>query len=143
VTVPTERGSLPLTLPGRFTPYAIQVGHGKFLLRGFQDDGDDNLAEDQRIFDVLFQDVSRISVADWYTGLTLTVADPDLRRSEERRVGADWGSSRMFLVGPAGTDYVVAGHLYWAQVLVHGGAPSPLLDENLTQDAVAGAIRQL
>ncbi len=135
-------GRLPLVLPGQFKPWAIEVGHSKVLLRGF--DGDPEGEERPRVFDVLFQDVSRISLSVFYSGLRLTVADPEVTRSEERRVGADWGKMRMFLLDPArDSDYVVAGFVFWAEVLVGGGSPSPLLTEEPTEGSIRGSIHRL
>ncbi|MER7206484.1 hypothetical protein [Streptosporangium sp. NPDC000239] len=137
-----ENGRLPLVLPGRFKPWAIEVGHGKVLLRGF--DGDPEGEERPRVFDVLFQDVSRISLPALHSGLRLTVADPEVTRSEERRVGENWGKARMFLLDPdRNSDYVVAGFVFWAEVLVGGGSPSPLLAEEPAEGSIRGAVHRL
>lgn len=139
MTFPQKSGELPLVLPGRFHPWSIEFGHSKFLLRGFL--GDPEGDEPLRVFDVLFQDVSRISVSDRYIDLRVSVASPTVRAAEEARVGAAWGGSRMFLVGGMGnSDYVVAGYLFWAEVAVGGGEPSPLLLQHSDRDSVIGAL---
>ena len=134
-----ESGELPLNLPGRFHPWSIEFGHSKFLLRGFL--GDPEGDEPLRVFDVLFQDVSRISVSDRYVDLQVSVASPAVKAAEEARVGASWEGSRMFLIGPGQTsDYVIAGSLFWAEVAVSGGHPSPLLSQHPVPASVVGAL---
>ncbi|MEU6019363.1 ATP-binding protein [Streptomyces sp. NPDC047515] len=88
VTYQLVEGNLPLTLQGTFKPWAIGVGHSKILLRGLSG-GEEGDAP--RVFDVLFQDVSRISLADRYAGLSLSDAGPEALRTEERRAGRSWG----------------------------------------------------
>lgn len=139
VTFSVERGQLPLALPGLFKPWSIEVGHSKILLRGFH--GDPESEYPPRVFDVLFQDVSRISLADRYSDLCLTVAESGLMRSEEERVGGDWGGSRMFLMNPENpVDYVVASYIFWAEVLVRGSDPSPLMEEVVSADSIPGSL---
>ena len=136
---PQVSGELPLRLPGRFHPWSIEFGHSKFLLRGFL--GDPEGDEPLRVFDVLFQDVSRISVSDRYVDLRVSVASPVIKAAEEARVGAAWEDSRMFLLGAGQpSDYVIAGYLFWAEVAISGGDPSPLLLQHPAQDSVVGAL---
>ncbi|MEI5523226.1 hypothetical protein WB401_00440 [Streptomyces brasiliscabiei] len=129
-------GQLPLNLPGIFKPWTIEVGHSKILLRGFSG-GEEGDAP--RIFDVLFQDVSRISLADRYSGLLVSDAGPDALRAEERRVGRRWRESGLFRVCQDDPlDYVVAGHVFWAEVSVLATDPSPLMQESPAADAIRG-----
>jgi hypothetical protein len=111
MTINIERGSLPLILEGKFKPWSIDAGHGKVLLRGFLADFESE--DPPRVFDVLFQDVSRISIADRYSGLRITVAGEGEKRIEQRRVGGEWRDSKMFLLGDGtGYDYIVAGFIF-------------------------------
>lgn len=127
VTYQLVEGNLPLTLQGTFKPWAIGVGHSKILLRGLSG-GEEGDAP--RVFDVLFQDVSRISLADRYAGLSLSDAGPEALRAEEWRAGRSWGESALFRVSEDHPyDYVVAGHVFWAEVFVPATDPSPLMQE--------------
>ncbi|MEH1018005.1 hypothetical protein V6U90_33755 [Micromonospora sp. CPCC 206060] len=123
------RGELPLVIEGSFKPWAISVGHSKLLVRGVIGDpeGDDPL----RVFDILFQDVSRIALSDQYDGIDLRLAQAGVKDVEERRVGHKWPAASMWLLSRERlADYVVAGRVYWAEVAVPAGMPSPLLTEN-------------
>ncbi|MEU7019698.1 hypothetical protein ABZ990_03430 [Streptomyces sp. NPDC046203] len=129
---------LPARLEGTFSPWAVEYGHSKVLLRGF-------LARDDerppRVFDVLFQDVSRISLSDYYRdGLGLADAGPDALRAEGRRIGRAWSpGDRLFRLSAGHPyDYVVAGYVFWAEVLVPATAPSPLMQESPPPGAVEG-----
>jgi hypothetical protein len=129
-------GDLPLRLPGTFKPWAIEVGHSKVLLRGLLggDDGDR-----PKMFDVLFQDVSRLALSDRYTDLGVHIADPETTRAEERRVGGRWRGSHLFRLSEAAPyDYVVAGYLFWAEVNVYPGDRSPLLEESPQPGSIVG-----
>ncbi|QDY76490.1 hypothetical protein [Streptomyces qinzhouensis] len=127
-------GNLPLHLPGTFKPWAVQVGHSKILLRGFLGGGDGSTP---RVFDVLFQDVSRISLADQYRGLDVTDAGTDSLRAEEQRVGRVWRESKLFRVSAENPhDYVVAGYLFWAEVSVFATETSPLMQESPKPGAI-------
>ncbi|WP_156093835.1 hypothetical protein [Lentzea aerocolonigenes] len=139
MTVEVVRGSLPSALKGRFKPWSIDAGHSKVLLRGFLADFE---SEDlPRIFDVLFQDVSRISIADRYEGLHLAVAEKSVMSLEESRVGADWSGSKMFILSRLGDcDYIVAGFLFWAEVAVRANSPSPLFEESPAPGSIVGKI---
>lgn len=118
---------LPLRLAGIFRPWAIGVGHSKLLLRGLLGGEEDG---SPRVFDVLFQDVSRISLADRYSGLLLSDGGPDALRMEEHRAGRKWRDSRLFRVSETHPhDHVVAGYVFWAEVLVPAAEPSPLMQE--------------
>ncbi|OKI52194.1 hypothetical protein A6A27_33000 [Micromonospora sp. CB01531] len=122
-------GSLPLSVTGRFKPWAISVGHRKLLLRGLG--GDPEGDEPLRVFDLLFQDVSRICLSDAYSELHLRAAPEARRTAEAKRLGVRWPSATMYLVDRTrDTDYVVAGRVYWAEVTVPPGASSPLLSED-------------
>jgi hypothetical protein len=139
MTIEIAQGSLPLVLEGRFKPWSIDAGHSKILLRGFL--GDYESEEPPRIFDVLFQDVFRIAIADRYEGLEVTVADADAMRSEELRVGGNWRGSKMHLLGGQGSsDYIVAGFLFWAEVAVRAIDPSPLMEELPALGSVKGKV---
>ncbi|MFI1920124.1 hypothetical protein [Nocardia sp. NPDC020380] len=142
MTFEFERRSLPIVLRGRFRPWSIDVGHSKFLLRGFLRNRE---SEDlPRTFDVLFQDVSRIQVADHYDGLRVTIAEPDAMNAEARRVGGEWRDAHMFhLNSENDCDYIVAGFVFWAEVSVHASAPSPLIDETQASDSVIGKVFRL
>lgn len=120
------RGTLPLHMEGRFRPWAIETGHSELLLRGLIGDPED--LEPPRVFDVLFKDVYRICLADRYDGIAIRVASNSEKASEERRVGACWQYSTMYLIkcGMA-TDYVVAGRVYWAEIGGYPGDSSPFL----------------
>jgi len=134
MTFELVRGELPLKLRGLFKPWAIDVGHGKVLLRGFLG-GEDG--EFPRTFDVLFQDVSRISLADQYRDLCVSVADPETTRAEEQRTGGKWRDSKLFLLSEGSTyDYVVAGYLFWAEVSVFAGERSPLMEESPAPESI-------
>ncbi|MGW0468618.1 hypothetical protein ACWDX6_25695 [Streptomyces sp. NPDC003027] len=129
-------GDLPLRLPGTFKPWAIEVGHSKVLLRGLLGGEDGGRP---RMFDVLFQDVSRISLSDRYTDLAVHTADPETMRAEERRVGGRWRGSHLFLLSETNPcDYVVAGYLFWAEVNVFPGERSPLLEESPQPGSIVG-----
>src|SRR5882757_9871096 len=124
--VSLEEGTLPLVLAGRFKPWAIDAGHSKLPIRGFL--GEVESDEPPRIIDVLLQDVSRFSLSDRYPELHLAVADSAEMQTEEARVGGDWGNSSLITVGGRSRcDYVVAGFVFWAEVAINGGAPSPLM----------------
>jgi hypothetical protein len=139
MTIEIERGSLPLVLQGRFKPWSVDAGHSKILLRGFLADFESE--DPPRVFDVLFQDVSRISIADRYTGLHVAIAEDAEMRLEERRVGGDWRDSKMFLLGSgSGCDYIVSGFLFWAEVAVRANAPSPLMEEFPTPGSIRGKV---
>jgi hypothetical protein len=139
MTIEVERGELPLLLKGRFKPWSIGVGHSKVLLRGFL--GDLEGEEPLRIFDVLFQDVSRISIADRYEDLHVTIAGKDEVSLEEHRVGAEWHGAKMFVLsGENDCDYIVAGVLYWAEVAVHWNDPSPLMQEAPAPGSIRGKV---
>jgi hypothetical protein len=130
--VTTDR--LPERLEGTFSPWAVAKGHSKILLRGFLG-GDDG--RPPRVFDVLFQDVSRIALADRYDGLSLSDAGPAALRAEELRTGRSWPQSRLFRVSARDPfDFVVAGYVFWAEVLVHANDPSPLMRESPPPGAV-------
>ncbi|MGI5171742.1 hypothetical protein ACQEU3_46095 [Spirillospora sp. CA-253888] len=136
---PLSTGSLPLVLAGRFKPWAIEVGHSKLLIRGFK--GDPEGEEAPEVTDVLFQDVSYFSLAALFSDLELRVADPEVKREEERRVGATWRHERMFLLGPAvDSGFVIAGYVFWARIMSGGGSPSPLLAEEIGPGDVQGDI---
>ncbi|MCC9706243.1 hypothetical protein E4N62_13750 [Streptomyces sp. MNU76] len=129
-------GQLPLNLRGAFKPWAVAVGHSKFLLRGFSGGEEGDVP---RIFDVLFQDVSRISLADQYSGLSVSDAGPDALRSEEQRIGRRWRESKLFRVSEDDPlDYVVAGYVFWAEVRILPTDPSPLMQESPAPDAIEG-----
>lgn len=120
-------GRLPLNLPGIFRPWAIGVGHSKILLRGILGGAE---GETPRVFDVLFQDVSRVSLADRYSGLSVSDAGSGVLRAEAQRAGRDWEDSRLFRVSEDHPyDYVVAGYVFWAEVFVPVTEPSPLMQE--------------
>ncbi|MGW6935387.1 hypothetical protein ACWGE0_35370 [Lentzea sp. NPDC054927] len=137
MTIEVKRGSLPLVLKGRFKPWSVDAGHSKILLRGLLADFESE--DPPRIFDVLFQDVSRIAIADRYEGLRVSLAENDEMRLEERRVKGEWSGSKMFLLnGEHGCDYIVAGYLFWAEVAVHAGAPSPLMEEFPAPGSIVG-----
>lgn len=142
MTINIERGSLPLVLSGRFKPWSIESGHSKVLLRGFLMDFEGE--DPPRIFDVLFQDVSRISIADRYEGLSVVIAEEDEMRLEERRVGGDWRDSKMFLLkGEGGRDYIVAGFLFWAEVAVRMNEQSPLMTEAPASGSIIGKVSKM
>lgn len=127
------RGVLPLAVEGTFKPWAIEIGHSKLLLRGLIGDPEDT--EPLRVFDVLFQDVSRICLADRYSDIDLRMATEGERDSEVQRIDANWRRSNMYLVKRgAATDYVVAGRVFWAEVAIHPGVSSPLLAEVVAAD---------
>jgi hypothetical protein len=139
MNIEVVRGSLPLVVHGRFKPWSIDAGHSKVLLRGFL--GDAESEDSPRIFDVLFQDVSRISIADCYEDLYVVTVEERERTSEERRVGGNWRSSKMFGLKPGShSDYIVAGFLFWAEVAVRANDPSPLMEEHLTPESVVGVL---
>jgi hypothetical protein len=139
MNIEVERGALPLCLRGGYKPWSIDVGHGEILLRGILEDSEDN--DVPRLFDVLFQDVSRISIADHYSDLRIAIAENDEMKAEERRVGGNWRTSRMFLLGDGrGCDYIIAGFLFWAEVAVRANAPSPLMEESPTKGSIVGKI---
>ncbi|MFD8970796.1 hypothetical protein ACFV0C_38490 [Streptomyces sp. NPDC059568] len=139
MTFDLARGSLPLALSGKFKPWGIEPGHSKILLRGFR--GDEEGDEPLRIFDVLFQDVSRISLADQYSDLSVSVASAERVRLLEERVGRKWPGSRVFLLTEEGEcNYVVAGFLFWAEVAVHARDRSPLLEDVPDPRSVKGEI---
>ncbi|MER7888506.1 hypothetical protein ABTX15_01640 [Micromonospora sp. NPDC094482] len=122
-------GSLPLSVSGRFKPWAISVGHSKLLMRGLT--GDPEGDQPPRVFDLLFQDVSRICLSDAYPELHLRAAPEARLIAEAERLGVRWPEATMYLVDRTrDTDYVVAGRVYWAEVAVPPGAGSPLLSED-------------
>lgn len=128
-----------MELLGRFKPWSIDVGHSKFLLRGIH--GDPESEDAPRVFDILFQDVYRISVPDVIVGVRIAEASFDLRESEEAETCGNWRRSRMFLLGGnSNRDYVVAGSLLWAEVSVHPGEVSPLLSESPRADSILGEV---
>ncbi|MEV7284227.1 hypothetical protein AB0O01_06610 [Streptomyces sp. NPDC093252] len=131
-------GDLPLELEGDFRPWAIAVGHSQVLLRGFLG-GDDG--ENPRVFDVLFQDVSRISLADRYSGLVISGAGPEALRSEERRVGGQWLEAKLFRISAQHPeDYVIAGYVFWAEVFISAVEPSPLMQESPNLEEIKDGI---
>ena len=67
-----ESGALPLTLRGRFQPWAVEETRSVVQFRGFL--GDPEAVELPRIFDVVFRGVARISTAKRLDGLRLTIA---------------------------------------------------------------------
>ncbi|QFG20814.1 hypothetical protein [Actinomadura sp. WMMB 499] len=136
MTFDVVRGSLPLELRGIFRPWALEVGHSKVLLRGFLGAEDGGAP---RVFDVLFQDVSRISLADQYSGLRVSAASAETMHAEERRTGSKWRDSTLYHVAKdIPCDYVVAGYLFWAEVRVGARERSPLLDEDPDPGSVVG-----
>jgi hypothetical protein len=136
VTYQLVDGHLPLKLRGTFKPWAIEVGHSKILLRGFLGGEEDDVP---RVFDVLFQDVSRISLADQYLGLSVSDAGPDVLRTEEQRAGRRWRESRLFRVSENyPLDYVVAGYVFWAEVFILATESSPLMQESPSPGAIKG-----
>lgn len=133
------RGSLPLTMHGRFKPWSIDSGHSKVLLRGFLVNSD--IGDPPRVFDVLFQDVSRISIGDLYLDLCVTIAEEDVKVVEESRLGVEWPGLKMFLLRDGvDLDYIVAGFIFWAEVTVRANVISPLMAESLIPGAVEGNI---
>ncbi|QXE34108.1 hypothetical protein KQY30_07195 [Streptomyces sp. GMY02] len=139
MTLELVRGSLPLVLPGKFKPWSIEPGHSKFLMRGFL--GEEESEEPSRIFDVLFQDVSRISLADRYSDLWVSLASPERVKILEQRAGRKWPGSRVFLLTEEDEcDYIVAGFLFWAEVTIHARNRSPLLEESPDPRSVKGRI---
>ncbi|MFE9426077.1 hypothetical protein ACFYNO_24305 [Kitasatospora sp. NPDC006697] len=135
-------GALPLALGGTFQPWSIEAGHSKLLLRGFL--GDPESEDPPRVFDVLFQDVSRISIGDYYDGLNITVATAEELAREEQRVGGNWRDSRLFRLSDRSIcDYVVAGFLFWAEVGVRANDPSPLLLEAPAVGSIKGRLYRL
>ncbi|WP_033340971.1 hypothetical protein [Catenuloplanes japonicus] len=117
---------LPVTLPGHVRPWAIETGHSQLLLRAVVGDPEEY---PRRVIDVLFKDVSRISLSDGYDGLLIRQAPDEVRRREEERLSRRWRSEQvMFLIARDNdTDYVVAGVVYWADAGVQPGAESPLM----------------
>ncbi|MGW7304649.1 hypothetical protein ACWGI1_03620 [Streptomyces sp. NPDC054835] len=139
MSIGIERGSVPLVLRGRFKPWSIDTGHSKVLLRGFL--GEYESEDPPRIFDVLFQNVSRISVGVLYNDLHVTVAENGETRLEERRVGGKWHDAKMFLLNAeSGCDYIVAGVLFWAEVTVSAIDPSPLMEDSPAPGSIRGKV---
>lgn len=129
-------GHLPLSLRGIFKPWAIEVGHSKILIRGFLGGEEGGVP---RVFDVVFQDVSRISLADQYLGLSVSDAGPDVLRTEEQRAGRRWRESKLFRVSEDNPlDYIVAGCIFWAEVFILATESSPLMQESPSPDAIKG-----
>ncbi|MBW8482279.1 hypothetical protein [Actinomadura parmotrematis] len=139
MSIPVVRGTLPLVLAGEFKPWAIAVTHSKLLIRGFI--GDPEVAEALEVIDILFQDVSHFSLSSSYSSLNLRLAGLEAMGHEEQRIGAAWNQERMFLLGSTvGAGYVVAGFLFWAHISGGGGAPSPLLAEEIGPTEIRGNI---
>ncbi|MGQ5261670.1 hypothetical protein ACTWLT_12995 [Micromonospora sp. ZYX-F-536] len=122
------RGELPLRIEGSVKPWSIAVGHSRLHLRAII--GDQENDDDLQVVDLVFHDVSRICVSDAYRRFELRLASAEQKAAEEKRVGMRWPDAAMYLVDDGRTtDYVVAGRVYWAEVDVPPGAPSPLLRE--------------
>ncbi|MDG4804939.1 hypothetical protein [Micromonospora sp. WMMD980] len=122
------RGSLPFSMPGLVRPWAISVGHSKLLVRVLV--GDPEGDEPLKVVDVLFQDVLRICLSDQSAALELKPAPEPVKAAEMERLGANWDESPMWLISPdKHTEYVVAGRVYWAEVAIHPGMSSSLLEE--------------
>lgn len=135
----TIHGELPVVVDGSVRPWAISVGHSKLLLRGLI--GDPESEDPPRVVDILFQDVSRISLSDLYRGIELRLASDEELAAEADRLGCSWPGSKMFLVHPANPrDYVVAGVVYWAEVSVPPGFPSPLLAEDPADEGIPDVV---
>lgn len=136
MTYQLVEGDLPLRLSGIFKPWAIEVGHSKVLLRGFS--GGEG-GEKPRVFDVLFQDVSRISLADCYSGISVSDAGSGVLQAEERKVGRRWRESKLFrLSEDHPLDYIVAGYIFWAEVSIFATERSPLMQEAPKPGAIKG-----
>lgn len=134
MTYKLVKGSFPLNMPGNFKPWAIGVGHSKVLVRGFFGGQDGGVP---RTFDILFQDVSRISLADHYSGISMSDAGPNVLKIEEQRVGQRWRESMLLRVSESHPhDYVVAGYVFWAEVFVTAVEQSPLMQESPNPGAI-------
>lgn len=127
---------MPLTLQGVAKPWGIAIGHSKLLIRVAV--GDPEKDERLRVVDVVFQDVSRMSLSDKYRALHVRPASQDVRLAEMARLGVAWNDPMWLVAEGNSFDYVVAGRIYWAEVAVSPGSPSPLLNEAPLADRVVG-----
>ncbi|WP_410809152.1 hypothetical protein [Micromonospora sp. 067-2] len=109
-------------------PWSIAVGHSRVHLRGII--GDPEGDDEQLVLDLVFHDVSRICAGDAIHPFSLRFATSEQKTAEEERLGTRWPYATMYLLRhDRVTDYIVAGRVYWAEVGVSPGEPSPLLGE--------------
>ncbi|MFI9816524.1 hypothetical protein [Saccharothrix variisporea] len=109
----TELVDLPVSFDRPLRLFAHIIGHSQILLRGKQDIE----AGLPTTVEILFKDVTTLSLRDHYQALTVRFASPT---EEEQLRAADprpWYDRRAFILEPesGGNGHVVAGAVYWAE----------------------------
>jgi hypothetical protein len=110
----TELVDLPVSFERPVRLFTYILGHSQVLFRGEQDieNGVPTTIE------ILFTDVSELSVRDGYRCLTVRLPSP--AEDERLRVacGRPWQERRAFILESesGGDGHVVAGGMYWAEI---------------------------
>ncbi|MEV6953263.1 hypothetical protein [Streptomyces sp. NPDC051183] len=103
---------LPMDFGRPVELFAYIIGHSQLLLRGRQDD-EQGLST---TLEVLFKDVSALSVRAYYPSLTLRDASGEEEAELREAVPDPWCDARAFVLGERLLGgFVVAGAVYWGE----------------------------
>jgi hypothetical protein len=115
-----------------FGLFDLRHGHSFVLLRGFP--ADDEFGEPVQfgmVLDGFFAGVRRIACWKDFSPLHLREATPEHADEVVRRIGPMPFGGRLFLLEEDSLEsYVIAHAVEWAEFLIGGGAPSPLVSED-------------
>jgi hypothetical protein len=103
---------LPVTFPRPLRLFTYIIGHSQLLLRGEQSHERDRTTT----LEVVFKNVSALSVRDHYSSLTIREASGEEEEELHEAVPGPWYDARAFVLGerPLG-GFVVAGTVFWGE----------------------------
>jgi hypothetical protein len=127
-----ERGGAELRDGRTFGLFDLRHGHSYLILRGFPSDDEHGEAVTfGTVLDVWFDFFWRIACRKDFSPLHLREATPEQADEVERLVGPWPRRRRLFLLEEDSIEsYVIAAGVEWAEFLLGGGAPSPLVSED-------------
>ncbi|MFD3308142.1 hypothetical protein [Streptomyces sp. NPDC058656] len=103
---------LPVAFARPVRLFTYIIGHSQLLLRGQQDSERGH----STTLEVLFKDVSALSVRDHYPSLTIRAASGDEEEELRGAVPGPWYDARAFVLGERLLGgFVVAGTVLWGE----------------------------
>ncbi|MEE4493215.1 hypothetical protein [Streptomyces sp. BE230] len=103
---------LPVTFARPLRLFTYIIGHSQLLLRGQQDTEQGH----STTLEVLFKNVSALSVRDHYPSLTIREASGEEEEELRGAVPGPWYDARAFVLGEKLLGgFVVAGNVYWGE----------------------------